>query len=407
MLKEKELIKTDILTLVKILLGFVFGIMLFPGILKSIVIMLFSISILFLSYTRGFKINKQMFFINSSIYIGILITLIYTSNYSEASNKLQTMLSLVVFSLMFSLLTKNEIVSIFKNIKTYLCIYIISTCLYNVMPFLWLYITHYTLEDVIRHYPLIIIKDIGGYSIHPIYMSMHCVVSIFFSIYIFKNLNSRMLKIVILLLNIILLFFLTIYARKGPILALLPILFFWSLFNERKKRKHYLLALIGFSILMISIPKTRNRLVELVKIEEATSIGSNSTNTRVSIYKNAFLLIKQSPFFGYGIGDYNNQLRLSYKKNAPYLLSKQYNSHNQYLSFLLIGGIPLLLIFLCMIYYNLNLSFNNNNTLSIIVIGFYCLVMLSENILERENGVIFFSFFLNFFSLKNYIKSEE
>jgi O-antigen ligase len=407
MLKEKELIKTDILTLVKILLGFVFGIMLFPGILKPIIIILFSISILFLSYSRGFKINKILFFFNSAVYISILFTLFYTSNYTEASSKLQTTLSLLVFSLMFSLLKKEEVIAIFKDIKIYLCIYIISTCLYNVIPFLWLYITHYTLEDVIKHYPLIIIKDIGKYSIHPIYMSMHCAIAILFSIYIYKTLKLRRLKLSIIFIKIILLFFLIIYARKGPILALLSILFFWSLFNERKKRKHYLLALIGFSILMISIPKTRNRLVELVKIEEATSIDSNSTNIRVSIYKNAFLLIKNEPFFGYGIGDYNNQLKLTYKKNAPYLLSKQYNSHNQYLSFLLIGGIPLLLIFLCMIYYNLNLSFNNNNTLSIIVIGFYCLVMLSENILERENGVIFFSFFLNFFSLKNYIKSEE
>jgi O-antigen ligase len=135
-------------------------------------------------------------------------------------------------------------------------------------------------------------------------------------------------------------------------------------------------------------------------------MGANSTNIRYSIYKTSFLLIKSSPFIGYGIGDFNDQLKIEYKKNNYFLLSKEYNSHNQYLSFLLIGGFPLLFLYLYFLYYNINLSISNENYLLIVVLSFYSIVMLSENILERENGVIFFSFLINFFALKNYTKNE-
>jgi O-antigen ligase len=42
-----------------------------------------------------------------------------------------------------------------------------------------------------------------------------------------------------------------------------------------------------------------------------------------------------------------------------------------------------------------------NNQLLILLLLFYGMVMFTENILEREAGVIFFAFFLNFFGLKS------
>ena len=39
-----------------------------------------------------------------------------------------------------------------------------------------------------------------------------------------------------------------------------------------------------------------------------------------------------------------------------------------------------------------------NNQLLILVLIFYGIVMFTENILEREDGVIYFALFLSFFS---------
>ena len=383
-----------------------FGIMLFPSIVKSVIIIVFSLIIFFLVYNRGFVFNKTFFIINSSIYIGFIITMLYTSNFSEASLKLQTSFSLLLFPLLFSMLKMPDVLEVLKNSRIYLVVFIVATFLYNLIPFLWYYFTHYSLEDVIEHYPLIIIKDIGTYSIHPIYMSMHCAISILFSIYLFRDVKRKLNKFLLFFINIILLYFLIVYSKKAPFIAFVSVLFLWSFFKDKKIRKYYFFAIIATSILLISIPKTRNKFSELIKVEDAKSISSNSTNIRFSIYKTSFFLIKNSPFIGYGIGDFNDQLKIEYKKNIHFLLSKEYNSHNQYLSFLLIGGIPLLFLYLYFLYYNINLSINYKNHLLIVVLSFYSIVMLSENILERENGVIFFSFLINFFALNNYTKDE-
>jgi O-antigen ligase len=237
-------------------------------------------------------------------------------------------------------------------------------------------------------------------------MSMHCAISILFSLYLFREIKTKLIKVILLLINLSLIYFLIVYSKKGPIIALISVLFLWSFFKDKEIRKYYFLAIIAASLLLISIPKTRNNFLELMKVEDAKSMSSNSTNIRYSIYKTSFLLIKNSPFIGYGIGDFNDQLKIEYKKNNSFLLSKEYNSHNQYLSFLLIGGIPLLFLYVIFLYYNINLSINHKNHLLIAVLSFYSIVMLSENILERENGVIFFSFLINFFALKNYTKNE-
>ena len=159
------------------------------------------------------------------------------------------------------------------------------------------------------------------------------------------------------------------------------------------------------SLLLFLIPKTRNRFSEIFTINNSKSIESNSYGVRFVIYKNASELIKEFPFFGYGIGDYNDKLKESYKKNNP-SLEVYYNSHNQYISFLLVGGLFLLLLYFIFLYLNVKLAIKKRNINSLIILCFYSIVMLSENILERENGVIFFSFFLCFFSLNNYNRDE-
>jgi O-antigen ligase len=406
MLIKNSISNNTLLNLLKIFFGLMFGIMLFPSIVKSVIIIIFSLIIFFLVSKRGFVMNKTFFVINSSIYIGFIITMFYTSNFSEASLKLQTSFSLLLFPLLFSMLKRSDVLEVLKNSRIYLVVFIIATFLYNIIPFLWYFFTHYSLEDVIKHYSLIINKDIGKYGIHPIYMSMHCAISILFSLYLFREIKTKLIKVILLLINLSLIYFLIVYSKKGPIIALISVLFLWSFFKDKEIRKYYFLAIIAASLLLISIPKTRNNFLELTKVEDAKSMSSNSTNIRYSIYKTSFFLIKNSPFIGYGIGDFNDQLKIEYKKNNSFLLSKEYNSHNQYLSFLLIGGIPLLFLYVIFLYYNINLSINHKNHLLIAVLSFYSIVMLSENILERENGVIFFSFLINFFALKNYTKNE-
>ncbi len=399
--------KNKKLLLVKIFIGFMFGLMLLPSGIKSITILALGITILILSLSRNFSFNRKMFFINSSLYLLMLVTLIYSDNMEYALIKLQTMSSLLVFPLMFSLLKNGEIKEIYKNLSIYLWIYVIGTFLYNTVPFLWFFLTHYSFAEITQHYPKVVLVDIGRYNIHPIYISMHCCVAILSSFFLFKDLRTKFWKVLLIFINIVLVYFLILYVRKGPVAALIITLFISSFFGEKKFAKYNIPIILVVILLLISIPKTRNRFLELVNIEKVTENNSNSTNIRYSIYQNARKLILESPIMGYGIGDYNDELIKSYKKYDLSLVKEGYNSHNQYISFMLMGGIAMFLVFILIITYNVSHLLVKRNKFLILITIFYCLVMFSENILERENGVIFFSFFFNFFSLKGFYKLDE
>ena len=403
---KKELIKYHYLA-IQLFLGLLFGLLLFPSGVKSIIIAVFALLIISLCFKRKFFFRKFFFLLNASVYLLLICTIIYSENLELAFKKLETMASLMIFPLLFSFINDEEIKLLFAHLNKYLWIYISSVFLLNSAPFLWYLLTNYSFEDIIKHYNYIIIVDIGKYSIHPIYIAMHCCLAIIFSIHLYKTLKNKVEKIILICINISLILFLLIYARKGPVLAFIVTLAIVSFINKSINLKYSFYVILALTLLLIAVPKTRNRFIELTKIERSTNIDSNSTNKRYSIYLNTIKLITESPLFGYGIGDYNDVLSKKYIINKERaLIGKNYNSHNQYFSFTLIGGFLLLLLFLVTQIINIKNCVKNHNEILIMLLIFFGLLMCTENILEREYGVIFFAFFLNFFNLKNYIKFE-
>ena len=403
----KKNIKTDSFFIIQLLIGLMFGLVLLPSFVKSIAILLLGIFLTIYFFRKKNKFNKNLFLKNSLVYFFLIFTLFYSDNLTYGFNKISTMTSLLVFPVLMSLFSQDDFNKIFKQIKSYLLVYIIAVSLFNIVPFCWYLITQDTLEEITRHYPFVIIIDFGKYSIHPIYISMHTCIAIIFSLYLINETKIRVKKFLLFMVISSLVLFLIIYLRKGPVLALTITLIFWSFFKKKVYLKYNILLIFLLVGLFTIIPKTRNRFMEMINIETALSNNSSSTNIRLTIYNNAFQLIKKEPLFGYGIGDYNSVLKNTYKKNAIFLLNKEYNSHNQYISLVLIGGLGLLFLVLYLFYKNIRLSIDSNNILLILILVFYGVMMFFENILERENGVIFFAFFLNLFSLKNHFKIEK
>lgn len=387
----------------EIIFGLLFGLLFFPRGLKPIIIGLFAAFTIYLSLKRKVTLKSKPFLVNAVFFLLMLITLLYSDDKSYGLKKLETMASLVVFPILFSMLTKLELKHIYSKTRCFLWIYISSVFLFNIIPFLWFYITNYTLLEIIQHYPQVIIVDIGKYGIHPIYMSMHCALAIIFSIFQFNLSKEKASKFILLFFGLTFLFFIILYTRKGPIISLIITLFAYSFFYRKSNiRKYLTFMIITILILFAAIPKVRERFSELIKIENLTDKNENSTNIRYTIYKNSIELIKKSPFFGYGLGDYNNELSKSYKlKNQAQLIGKKYNSHNQHLSFLLIGGGFLYLVFLAYNILIINKCILRENYILLSLLIFFLCVMFMENILEREYGVIFYAFLINYFSIKN------
>lgn len=393
---------------VQIALGILFALVILPSNLKAIAILIFGVAVLVHALGRKWHFNLTFFLTNCLLFLVIGATILYSDNTAYAHRKLSTMASLVVFPFVFAMLTKEEGKAIFKQLKTYLWIYLLGIFLFNVVAFLWFLTTQYTFMEMMEHFHTLLRVKMGKWGIHPIYLSMHCSIAILFSFYILKQTQSKRWIAAILSIDIVLVLFLLLYAKKGPLLALVIVFSLFVVF-QRKQRllKPYLIAVIGLIFLTVAIPKTRNKFVELFKIETLDKGTVTSTNIRYTIYASAKTLITQSPMVGYGVGDYNDKLLESYIADENEVLIKgEYNAHNQFFSLLLIGGVLALLALIITMGMNMVYAIRFNNQLLILLLLFYGMVMFTENILEREAGVIFFAFFLNFFALKSLYSRE-
>ena len=109
-------------------------------------------------------------------------------------------------------------------------------------------------------------------------------------------------------------------------------------------------------------------------------------------------LITKSPVIGYGAGSEIPLLGEKYyarKFYTAYL--HRLNAHNEYLSFLIRSGVWGLAVYLVTLAYGFRMAFRKKD---IVFFGFMVLVVvvsLSENILDVDKGVIYYSFFFPFF----------
>jgi O-antigen ligase len=120
----------------------------------------------------------------------------------------------------------------------------------------------------------------------------------------------------------------------------------------------------------------------------------NTKDLRIAILTIGFDLFKESPVFGYGTGDIKDVLIEGYKKEGFIKgYDRKYNSHNQFLQFLLAFGIIGLLVFLLSLIYPMFFAFFKKNYLYVFLILILCFNFLFESMLETKAGVEFYAFF--------------
>ncbi|WP_124979075.1 O-antigen ligase family protein [Nonlabens xiamenensis] len=366
---------------------------------------------LLLSIIDGLKSNDKFkwsyFLMASSLYVFYLLSLTYTSDLEYGLKKIGTAIPLLLFPLAFAFMSKASIRYILDRKYRLMWCYIIATTVLCVGAFIT-FNFDYSFSDSILHYVNIIRSRIYGWKIHPIYLSMHIAVSLIMALFIVRKGLGILRWFALILISLILLFFLMIMIKKGPIIALILVGFLLVfLFNNNK-----LYIVFGlFSAIVIGTitlnPKVNKRFTELLQVQDAQSKNLTSTSIRYSIFQCAEEIIPEAGFFGFGIGDGKSELINCFEEEMEFLAENKYNSHNQYLGLLLkVGYLGLFFFALFLIYYLVD-AFRKKNYILVALILFYALVMLAENILERENGVLFFSFFVNLFIFTYSFKSTK
>lgn len=384
-----------------------------PNSIKGLPVFLLVVHSIIRAYSnkkQGYEIFPKnrvtLFFIMASVYLFYMLSIISTENFFNYWKSLETSLSLLVIPLSF--LLSDGIVTK-KSINYFKKVYLLGVSLFSISCFSFILI----FED--KYHPRGI-SDVNFIRLsltkmplidtHPIYASIYFGIGILILLSMYKTLKSYLsLPILILML-----LGLSLLASKMAIIALVVILVLYIIYSIHPFWKKILSLVASLSIVALSIiyiPYLNFRFKELYSTNSYSEIDKyNSTSIRNAINSCAFELLESSWLVGDGIGDVQSELNECYESKSQVLLDGNYNSHNQYLSIWLGTGIIGLIAFLFMLFYNFRTAWRQKDLLFMAFLLFYMLNFLTENVLERQSGVILFAFMINLFGFYNFKKTE-
>jgi O-antigen ligase len=156
-------------------------------------------------------------------------------------------------------------------------------------------------------------------------------------------------------------------------------------------------VLVFFAALQI-FPKVKERIVS-AKNEASSFLAGNNTEytsvaSRFMIWESGYEVIKQNPVFGAGTGDAKDKLlEEAQKKNYILLVEKNVNYHNQYFQTMAAIGLPGLFLLLGSIVIGVAYGIQKRDYLCLSFFTIIAISFLTESVLERQTGVIFYSLF--------------
>lgn len=166
------------------------------------------------------------------------------------------------------------------------------------------------------------------------------------------------------------------------------------------------LVCVFIGVILLS-PRVRERFKAAInyKGEFAMSKKWGEQQMRFMIWDSALELIKEKPVFGTGTGDVQDELQFVYIKNErvslTYFANTRFNAHNQFLESTIALGFIGLLIFGWGIIVAIKKAYKSKNALFFVFITLFIVSCLTESMLERQNGIVFFAFFNSFLILNN------
>ena len=338
------------------------------------------------------KNYKILFF--TFLFFLYLLGITYTPNIEIAITNITEKLSLLIFPLAIYLSNID-----FKNKLQAILFSFIDGCIVAGL----LNIVSTSIEYYFKGDSSIFFYGNISTFLHASYFAMYLCFGIIILYYYLLN-SSPTLKISTLK-SILTISFFSIFvfllASKTGLITLILIHFSAILFYiiQNKAYKKGILAFFallgGIFLIYKSSSIVNNRINELIYVVSSGDTSDKSTTgARVEIWKIAANLIKVKPLIGYGTGNEKNILTLEYeKKGFLDFAQKHLNTHNQFLQTTVALGLIGGLTFLFILIIPAIMAIKNQHYLYLFFIVLIIFNFFTESMLERQSGVVFYSFF--------------
>ncbi len=166
------------------------------------------------------------------------------------------------------------------------------------------------------------------------------------------------------------------------------------------------IVLATFILILFIFPASFNRFNTAKKSIEDHHIPDNKKTegsvARLMVWKCSIEIIKENFIFGVGTGDVKTELLKKYEeKQIQQALKDNLNSHNQFLQTYVAIGLTGFILLLASLLLPLLYGIKIGNILLVLFISLFAFHLLVESMLERQAGVVFYTFFnaLLFFSI--------
>lgn len=242
----------------------------------------------------------------------------------------------------------------------------------------------------------------------PVYLSMYFILGIIFGIsFLSLRISSFMkfgvgLGIAVLSIQIFLL-----NSKAGIIAficvtALQAVPLFLTRTSAKSKKIVLTLTLATVIVIPLLFPIVLYRIKSgisvtfaLIQNKDVQTLDSN----RVQIWRTAASLIENNALTGYGLYGARLALMESYREQGLHY----YNTHNQYLMFMLVAGVGGCLVFIMNQFTFLFIALKSRNFHYFLFLAVLFTIMLTENIFNRHKGVLFYSYFNAVFLLQCFL----
>ena len=354
------------------------------------------------------KIDRLIFFCFIGLFIWNAISLFYTQDLQNGLKTLESKLSLLIFPVIFySTVISSSAVN--RIIKYY--IYSLALCT--------IFLLGISINNYIQQGSLLTYHDFtGALDFHAVFYSYYIFLAILSAVFLISKGGLKTSDRILIYSSIVLSFIGLLISASKNVLVVTSVFLVLSLaFRIIKNKigfKEVIGAILFFSIAFISIsqvPVVKSRIVELTELNGLGNLEKikngeklvaedipqfNGTTLRITFWYVSFkkLIEKNRLLIGLSPGDRRQIMNKEYEKNGINPWYENYNIHNQFMQIFVELGLIGLLVYLFLHLNMLIYALNQKNLLLVAFIFGLIFFQMTESIIERNKGIVFFCFFL-------------
>lgn len=374
----------------------------FPAIINGILIAIFALTLFHWFYSKTIKLNNGKPGLITKLllllFFFFIVGALTSENLKDGFSSLFTRVSLLALPLFFG----SNFTFDHRQIRNILLSFVFASFCISILCLINNLLTNYHDNIEFAYYNSWLFSGENltrKYGFHPAYFSMYISFCISILLSMLKNESRRYKKLIIVLLLLYFVLFMAGLASRMGFIALTVIMLL-SLILLLKVPNYVKLSIV-LSIVFIQLflifnfPTLKEKFIGLFNYNLDENSYKHRADVRLTIWQSCLEIIKENPLLGVGLGDVEQKLLDKYKRfNYTEGLDRRYNAHNQFLQTTVEVGVLGLATLLFVMGVSISFAITKKNFVSLCFLSIALLFFLSESILVRQKGIVFFSFFM-------------